>query len=433
MKAKFHKLVMNICVCSKVYLWSVIISIMLASNAIAQENGNSEAEMDQKKYMFELAKNWSFGYENYKNKQYDRAAKYFWIVAKLDTIDKFPRVYSLLGDSYFKLEKPDSAQIVFEMGVEKYPESAHLHRMIGFLKAQREQIDEAIEEYEKVIELEPDSKDDWRQLASLYAKAARDDEAIEAYDKVLEMDPADVESREIQAALLGRTGDIEGLIQKKEEVRTQDPDNSRIRFELGELYYREQQYEKAIDVLKELLALSAEDVAAMEYMANSYRSLEKHDKAIEYFKKILDIQPQNKRVMCEISRSYREIGHFQSARTYANKALAVDGKYGFGWIALGEAYEGSAEKCGEAKGGSVDWDDKLVYELARQHYRRAFQDLGFRQEAERKISFLAGALPTKEDVFMHRTDKRPTSDCYSWIPDSAFGDSFWNALNARLN
>ncbi|MFQ5648338.1 MAG: tetratricopeptide repeat protein [bacterium] len=406
-------------------------TIVVASNTYAQ-NGDAEGKLDKKKYMFELAKNWSFGYENYKNKQYDRAAKYFWVVARLDTIDKFPKVYRYLGDSYFKLENPDSAQLVFESGLEKYPKDTYLHRMIGFLKAQREQVDEAIIEYETVVAQEPESKDDWKQLAALYAKADRDDDAIAAYDSVLAIDPHDLEAQNNQAALIGRTGDISGLIEKKEVIRQQDPENSQVRYELGELYFREGEYEKSIALFKEFLSLSGGDVAAIEYIANSYRNLEQTQAAIKEFKKILALQPDNKKMMAEISRGYKELGSFQSAKTYANKALRVDRRYGFGWIVLGEAYEGSAEICVNKKNGSVDFSDKLIYELARQQYRRAFQDLEFRQEAERHISFLQTVLPTKEDVFMHRRDKRPETDCYTWIPDSAFGDSFWRTLNARL-
>ncbi len=402
----------------------------VAADAWAQ-NGDAKPQMSKDK-LFELMKNWSFGYENYKNKQFERAAKYFWIVTKLDSIDKFPKVYRYLGDSYFKLENPDSAQIVFEIGSSKYPKDAHLHRMIGFLKSQREQTEEAITEYETVVGLEPDSKDDWKQLALLYAKADRDEDSISAYDKVLEFDPNDLEAKNNQSALYARTGDTSGLIAKKEEIRTADTTNSQVRYELGEIYYREQEYDKAISVFREFLALTPNDIGVMEYVAISLKSLDKLSESIAEYKKILSVQPDNKKVLAEISRNYKDINRFQNARTYANKALAVDRQYGLGWIALGEAYEASAEKCVSAKDGSVDFSDKLVYELARQQYRRGAQSDEFHEEAQRHIGYLQGALPTKEDVFMHRQEKRPKTDCFAWIPDGAFGDAFHKILSRRL-
>ncbi len=389
---------------------------------LAQKKKKNKQDEDQvdpaeakKKYMFELAKNWSFGYENYKNKQFDRAKKYLWVVAQIDTIDKFPSVYRYLGDSYFKLNNVDSAQVVFEIGAKKHPEDAHLHRMIGFIKAQREQVDESIASYQRVIELEPDSKDDWQQLAVLYVKAGQIDEAIAAYDKILELDPDDADAQANRTSLLGSVGDIAGMIEGKEVTRMQDPQNSRVRFELGELYFREGNYEKAIELFQEFLSLSPNDVSAMDFIANSYTNLENHGKAIEQYKQILDVQPDNKRVMALISRSYKDIRQFSSARAYARRALNVDNKFGLGWIALGEAYEASAEKCVDKKDGKVDFNDKLMYEKAAEQYRRAMSDLQYRQDAERHLSFLQGVVPTKEDKFMHKGETEPTGECYNWI------------------
>lgn len=380
-----------------------------------ENNGEVDAELARKKYIFELNKSWSFGYENYKNKQYPSSAKHFWRVVKLDTINKFPRVYRYLGDCYLKTDQPDSAQIVFEIGLEKHPDDAHLHRMVGFLKSQREQVDEAIVEYEKVTELEPESVDDLKQLAALYVKADRVEDAIATYDKVLELDPDDLDAQSNQAALMGATGDVEGVIANKEKIRSQDPKNSQVRFDLGKLYFDTEQFEKSIELFREFLTLSPDDVAAMEYIGNAYKNLERYNDAIAEYKKILAIQPDNKEVMVEISRSYKELRRFSSARVYANKALAISRSYGLGWIALGEAYEASAEHCVGQKDGKVEFNDKLVYELAANQYRKAMKDLAYRQEAERHISFLQAVLPTKDDKFMHKNETKATGECYSWI------------------
>ncbi len=382
-----------------------------------KKKGQEEVDpaVAKKKYVFELNKNWSFGYENYKNKQYDRAAKYLGVVAAIDTIDKFPKVYRYLGDSYFKLNNVDSAQVVFEIGTAKYPEDVHLHRMIGFIKSQREQIGDAIASYERVLELEPESIGDWKLIASLYVKEDQIEDAINAYDKVLELAPEDIDAQNNKASLLGSIGDVEGVIESKEKQRAQDPHNGRVRFELGELYFRSDNFDKSIEVFNECLAISPNDVVVIEYVAKSYISLERYDKAIVEYKKILEIEPGDMKTMAAISRAYKDLGRFTSARTYARKALAVDRSYGLAWIALGEAYEASAERCVDQKDGKVEFNDKLVYELAAAQYRRAAKDLAFKQDADRHLSFLQGALPTKEDKFMHKGETKPTGDCYKWL------------------
>ncbi|MFQ5602881.1 MAG: tetratricopeptide repeat protein [bacterium] len=379
------------------------------------KNEQVDPAAQKRAYIMELNKFWSFGYENYKNKQYADAAKYFWKVTELDTIRKFPKIYRYLGDSYFKLEKPDTAKIVFELGIKKYPEDAHLHRMVGYISEQTEQIESAISEYETVVSLESESVDDWRRLATLYVRADRIEDAIAAYDKLLAINPDDLEAQKNKTALIASTGDIEAVIEEKEIVRQRDPENSQVRFDLGKLYFDTGNYEVSIERFKEFLILSPNDVSALEYIGVAYQRLEKNTEAIAEFKKILEIQNNNKKVMTEISRCYKELGRFTTARTYAKRALAIDNVYGLGWIALGEVYEAAAERCLNRKGGKLDFNDKLVYEIAYQQYKRALQDLEFRNEAERHINYLQGVLPTTEDKFMHKDQKKPRGDCYSWI------------------
>jgi len=87
----------------------------------AQTSKQVITESHQSKQLpYELAKNWSFGYENYRNGNYQEAIEYFWKVSKLDTHKKFPKVYCYISECYIALEKPDSAAIVDEIGREKH-------------------------------------------------------------------------------------------------------------------------------------------------------------------------------------------------------------------------------------------------------------------------------------------------------------------------
>lgn len=387
----------------------------------------------KKAYEFELTKFWSFGYENYKNKQYADAAKYFQKVVNMDTIKKFPKAYQFLGQSYFQTQQVDSAQIVFELGIEKYPDDAQLHRMRGYILRQKELTDDAIPEYERVCELQPESVKDWRQLATLYVKVGRLEEAINAYEKVLELKPDDKEAQEILSSLYANLGDIEKAIEAKEKALDQDPENTQLLFDLGKVYFDQSEYEKSIEKFQALLALTPDDVKALEYLGDANQRSEQYSQAIVEYKKILDIESNNKKVLAEISNCYRGLRRFALARSFAKKSLSADNLYGLGWVALGNAYEVSAEKCVNSRGGKIKIDDKFVYELAYQQYRRAVRDLEFKREAETQINFLQTVLPTKEDMFMHKNKKRADGECYKWIPDSEFGGGFWNSLRRRTS
>jgi tetratricopeptide (TPR) repeat protein len=408
---------------------------VIDSYAQKDKDGNNDIDPAEarKKYEFELKKNWSFGYENYKNKQYQRAARYFWKVVELDTINMFnSKPFRYLGNSYFQLQNPDSAQVVFELGVTKYPDDVYLHQNVGFLLVQRGDVENAIPHYEKVVELDPESSDDLKQLASLYTQEDRIEDAIGIYDKYQKLNPDDVEVQSIVSELYRQRGDMGAFIDTKIELAQQDPQNAQVRFELGEIYYRDGMYEESIKWFEEFLKLNPGDVPALEYIASSFQRLERYDKAAATLKQVLDIQPDSKKTLCEISDCYRELRQFAAARSFAIKAISKDRNYGQGWLALGRLYEAGAERCSAAKGGDIKFDEKLVYELAYQKYLIARRDMAFQGDADRQISYVKPVLPTKQDTFMSPNQKLPKDECYSWIPDSEFGDTFWKNLNSRI-
>jgi tetratricopeptide (TPR) repeat protein len=428
--------------CGLVWILSLAVVLVVnlsVPNAYAQKDKdkNQDEAADpaeaRKKYEFELKKNWSFGYENYKNKQYKRASRYFWKVVELDTINMFnSKPFRYLGNSYFQLQNPDSAQIVFELGSNRYPDDVYLHQNVGFLLVQRGDIAGAIPHYEKTVELEPESSDDLKQLAALYTKEEKTEEAIATYEKYQKLNPDDLEVQSIVSELYRQMGDMGAFVDKKIELAQQDPQNSQVRFELGEIQFRDGEYEKAIEWFEEFLKLTPDDVGALEYIASSYQRLEQYNKAATTLKGILKINPNSKKTMCEISDCYRELKQYVTARNYANQAIAKDRRYGQAWLALGRVYEAGAEQCSDAKGGEIKFDEKLVYELAYQKYLLARRDMAFQGDADRQISFVKPVLPTREDTFMNPNQTKPKDPCYSWIPESEFGDAFKKAMNGRI-
>lgn len=370
-------------------------------------------------YKRKLMITWSLGFENYKNKQYQDATKHFWRIVEMDTINLFPDVYGLLQDAYFKLGKADSAEMVVRMGVEKRPQDVGLRRVLAYIEAAKGNIDEAIKGYEFVVEHEPESLDDWRRLADLYVRSDRLEEAIQAYEKIVELDPEDQKAQEAIAALYRATGQAERAVEQKEKILATDPTNTKLMFELGETYFRMGEYNKAIEKFQMLLQRIPDDAEALEYLGNSYQNIENYQSAINTYQKLLKLEisdNKRKKILAELARCYKELGQWTVARRYARRSLNMDPKFGLALIAMGEIYEAAAEKCvSEREDGKPSFDDKLVYEMAANYYRRARQDLAFREEAERRLSYVEVLVPTQEDRFFHKGKTKPTDPCYSWI------------------
>lgn len=364
---------------------------------------------------FEAMKNWSLGHENFKNKEYERVARYLWKVIELDKERIFKDVYSELARTYFQLGKIDSAEAVYKLGVEVFPDNKHLHRSLAYIYENRGDADLAIEHYEKVVELDPESLDDWRRLGPLYAKQDRNEDAIRAYQKIIELDPNDSEARTILTALYRTSGDEQAAIDNMELALKNEPDNQQLLFELGRLYRASENWEKAIEKYRALLKLKPDDIIVREDLAAIYKKMENYRAAINEYSNILKIDSSNKKALAEIADSYLSLGDLRRARQYANRVLRLDRGYGQAYIIRGKIVERAVEQCQQDEGREINFDDKLMYQLAEKEYKKALDDIAVKQSALAHINSLEPVLPKQEDFFMHKGQTKPKSKCYQWL------------------
>jgi len=376
----------------------------------------------QKAYIFELNKAWSTGYEYYKPKIYKRAIKPFWRVVNLDTIDRFKDVYGYLSTCYFELGNPDTAQLVLEMGLKKYPDNVGLRRNLAYILEGREMVEEAIVEYEKTTQLDAEFVDDWKHLANLYIRNDQVDEAIVALQTIVKLNPSDQDAQQTLGQLLKSTGDEDAAIEALEKAHELDPENTQLMLDLAKAYDGQGEYGKAIAKFRDYLKKMPEDYIAMEHLGGSLSSNENYREAITIYKNIVAAKPDNKKVFAEIANCYRELKDFSTARSYVQKSLKVDKSYGHAYIVLGEIYEDAVDKCMRDTGRKAPkFDDKLVFLEAYRQYKKAANDQQFKDRAQNKMSYLNDFLPTKEDKFFNKNRKQAngrysvTEKCYLWI------------------
>lgn len=370
----------------------------------------------RKVYEYELNKAWSTAYEHYKNKNYPSSVSPFWRVIELDTIDRFKDKYSLLSDAYIKINNPDSAQIVLEMGVREYPDNPHLHRTLAYFLDGRGLAQEAIQEYEQATEIDPSKVTDWKALGNLYIKNDQIEEATRAFEKVVELDPKDQDAQRALSRLYKSSGDAQAAIQRMEEVKKLDPNNTENLYNLGKEYFNIGDYDNSILNFEQLLKVIPEEASAMEFLGNALQNKGNYRRAINVYNEIMKLQPQNKKILCDMATSYKELEQFSTARIQARRALQIDPSFGLAHIVIGEIYEAQTEKCYTARGKKLpEFDDKLIYDLAYKEYAEAANDLQFKDLAERKMSYVKDFRPTKEDLFFHKGQTKPKDACYDWI------------------
>jgi len=369
-------------------------------------------------HKIELAKLWSSGYEPYKQGDYQKAKYYFKQVTEKDTSGIYGKIlYQLLGDTFLRLEKPDSAEWAYKIGVQRLPDP-YFYKALGYIYKAQSKTDEAIEMYKILIDLEPDSASHYRNLGELYINNDDQNNAILAYQTAVKLDPNDFKSKEILGTLLAKSGDIERVIETQKSLVESYPENTKYRMDLAQTYFDIGEFEKAIEQLKILLPKepsTVPDIRILEMLGESYQQTNRFNNAVATYNQILQSKPDDKKNLCNLAIAYTSLEKYTTAISQVQKVLRIDPKYGLAYLTMGIIYETSAEKCVARAGGKISFDDKLVYKLAYDEYIQAKNDLEWKREAEKHLNYVQTLIPTKEDYFMHKNQSTPRGACYEWI------------------
>jgi len=371
-------------------------------------------DLDHKK---KLNLQWSFGYEPFKQGDYARAKGYFKKVAELDTGGIFGTVlYQRLGRCYLELGQADSAKYAYLMGIQNKPDDPYSYQMMVYIFEQSGEFEKAIPYQLKVTELEPDKAEHFKKLGELYLNVDDPDAAIEAYQTAVKLDPSDNEAQTTLANLVSTYLDLDQLIATLLNAVTEFPDDMKKRTDLAEAYLKAGEPAKSVEQLILVTEKEPNNIYALEYLGKSYQQLEQNRNAVGTYKKILELQPDDKKNMCNLALSYRSLNQFSTAMRYANKARAFDSGYGLAQLTRGMIYEASADYCVDQNPEQkILFDDKLVYKMANDEYKKAKKDLNWSRDASNRMIYVEPLIPTKSDYFMNKNVTTPRSACYDWI------------------
>lgn len=366
----------------------------------------------QSAYQTELKRNWSFGFENYKNRRYQDAPHFFWRVVEMDTAKTFVDVYSFLANTYSELGMPDSAFQVYELGIRTLPDNSNLYRGFADLLASQNRRNEAIANYQKLVETNTAEEDDLRKLGDLLLANADTLRAITILERVQSLAPGDLEIRQ-RLSMLYPASNHRGAddVLQLQQRQQQNPNDAPTLLALGKMYYHHADFSKCAEVLELYVALMPTDSYAQEFLGGAYFKLKKFGEAIVQFNMIIADNPKHSEALLMLARCHNEINQWDVARRFAHRALAVDDKHGIAYIVLGEIYEKAARDCP----ATDDFSRKLVFRLAYEQYEKALLDPNSQGEAKRRIKTLEPLLPVAKDYFTNKNQDRPAGECYAWI------------------
>lgn len=363
----------------------------------------------------EIRKFYSFGSEYHKNKDYKSALPYLWNVFINDTTRYAKPAIRKVADSYFNLEMGDSTLLACYRGLERFPNYASLHYFAGFLQDKSGKFRCAIPHYEILVRDNPENKSYLEKLAFLLFKD-EDERSIEIQQKLVNLEPTNDTYNENLFSYTNYFLGEGGALEVRKQAYDSDPSNKEFALTYGVAACEAGQYKEAVKPLSEVIKSDKNNVKAYEARAICYESMEKFTSAINDLKKVVNIEPNNVEIMCTIATNYKYMNQFTNGKYWIGRALKAKPGYGLAYITMAEIYEAAVSYCQDKEKRKINYDDKLVYELARNEYRKATKDSNFRSTANSRIKSLATVVRTKEDIFMNQNRTKLKEKCFtSWI------------------
>jgi tetratricopeptide (TPR) repeat protein len=373
--------------------------------------------------------------EYHKNRDYHSALPYGWKVIEMDPKRFAKWIYYKMEDCLWYLHdssnvSPEEIQAIedtiihfYNLAIENYPDQK------GYFQSRKAFVSETwlglddetvIKEYELAFTYDPNlSSYYYNRLGQLY-KANMDDEANDYKQKALdlyvylsEIEPDNPQWSAEQENLVENIDELVDLLKKAWDI---DPENPEKAWKFASTAIKANRSQEAIPALVFLVSKNPESSSYLNQLASAYHKTDNLSKAEEIYKKLIQIESDKKEHYYNLGLIYKDKGQLSAARSQFEKASEVGGGWAAAIFNIGLLYEQSARGCG------FEFEDKLVYQLAVDTYRRARNmDASFTQ-AQDRINALSSSIPTQEDYFFRGYKSgqviQINGRCYGWIGKS---------------
>lgn len=367
----------------------------------------------------------NFAYSYYQNQNWPSTISNYKKMVEYGCQEEYAQdIYPFFGRAYLQLAKTDnvyydSALYVFLEGEKYLADNLFLFENIAYIYHIQKKFDLEIREYEKMIELKPDNIELYRKYIKLCFEQNRFEDMRWGVAKILELDPNDEQALNDQRIVFSKLGiDPTKVIQEQWE---KNPTNIRYGLEYAKALTDKLQYDKAIEVYKKVTALDLRNKDAWEKLADLYKTMGRYNEAAAAYEHITkNIDSKDLSILDDVTKMYINLADYAAAYSWAKKAVSL-GNYGLAYKIRADVFYTAADYFSSSR-QPKSFEDKLVYKLAYDDYRKA-KDLGEYGVQSRLDLLKEYLIPTREDWFMNRYDAsgkertvfRPRLDCYNWI------------------
>lgn len=378
-----------------------------------------------------LKKTYSLFSEYHKNKDYQSALPYGWDIIKYAPEAFSKWIFYKMEDCFWYLH--DSANVspaelkAIKDTILYFYDQAIKYRSEdkGYFQARKSfvaetwlklPVDEVIKLYELAIEWKPDlSNYYYNRLGQLYKDNMSDDndykmKALDLYSFLSEREPDNIQWSQELETLVDNIDELIVITRKAWEANKDDLSRA---WKYASTAIRARDFKEAIIPLEFLVKKSPETINYWNQLATAYQKTDRLNDAEKAFKKLIELEPDKKEHYLNLGLVYKEQNKFSAARAEFQKANDKGGGWALAVYYEGLLYESSARAC------EFNFETKLVYLLAQNTYRRAYNMDNSLTDAQERVNALFSSVPTKEDYFFRGLKSgqtlQITGSCFGWI------------------
>ena len=229
------------------------------------------------------------------------------------------------AERFISGKDPARAVNLLRGAIEKTPDNARFHFLLGAALVQMNRRNEAIRAYEKVVSLSPDWLDGYIRLGALLESQNRDKDAIALYEKAGRLDSNDIEMT-IRIANLHKSRKRKKIAHKiLLDLLEKHPRSSRVLVELGVFLWENKQPKESKKMFMQVLEIDKDSAPALNRLAWFHRKdKDSLEHGIKLSKRSLEIQPDTPAYLDTLAELYYRNGESVKALPLIQRAIELE-------------------------------------------------------------------------------------------------------------
>jgi tetratricopeptide (TPR) repeat protein len=197
--------------------------------------------------------------------------------------------------SYMGASRDNSLKTLSDL-LEKNPNDASLHVLLGNLQYSQGTLSESAKHYVRALELAPEMCQAWYKLGVCYVRMGKLSEALSAFTKNVDAEcGTHVMSYYWMGLINNFLGNDDKALEAFSILRRESPESLLANYFLAQLYSKRNEHAKALELLEELVKMSPDFAEAHFLIGQAYAGLYKNIEAIKSFRRAVELNPDDKR------------------------------------------------------------------------------------------------------------------------------------------